>query len=67
MLFFSVAPQGLELKCSISIPSDVALELNFTDTSLISGQDSQKSGSWNSQKVASRSGHKLCGFSPLLI
>lgn len=66
-LFFSVTPRGLEPKCSISTPSDVALELNFTDTSLISGQDNQKSGPWNTQKAASRSRHKLCGFSPPLI
>lgn len=59
MLFFSGIPQRLEPKCCISTPSDVALELNFTDTSLISGQDNKKSGPWNSQKLVSRSGHKL--------
>lgn len=80
-LFFSVTPQiihyinllnkpGQSVQTEVLCfphPGDVALKLNFIDTSVISGQDNQKPRLSNFQKVASRSGHKLCGFSLPLI
>lgn len=66
MLFFSITPQRLEPKCCISTPSDVALELSFTDTSLISGQDNKKSGLGIPRNLHPDLDIN-CGFSPPLI